>query len=216
MEGLFERLGLKLLEVIANIPLSTRMEINKGVDRIIKDLKLRDVADGIMTALVRVDRVLNETSPDVPPNLANLRRWYNRFGQETLSNLLRALQKEKLHKFLVENSLPEILRDPANFFCGENSTEKLLMYFGVANGPFPLEDVKALCRINWINFTAEFDTFFLENTDENRFDLFELTSIINRMVDEVLLEEASKTVDTVMKWVVPIFNFTTVESSIET
>ena len=138
------------------------------------------------TAIMSID---NGTTANIPPNLFELIQWYDNFGPRTLGVLLEALEKESLHRFLVDNSLPTILSNSENFFCGPSSLSRFSMYFNDTQ----LHVIQmALCNISWGNISLEFEEYFFANSTASKLDFFRISEIANRITHEFILPEWSK------------------------
>ena len=214
---LFQKLVDNLFRLIVDAPPSLKTVVSTNVNGLLSSLSVKNEASMIMTVLVRIDRAMmsltNKTVGSVPPNFHRLLRWYDEMGLATLSIWLQALQEETLHEFLVDNTLPYLLRDPREFFCGRDSTENLLKYF-----PHPelLPRIKNdLCDVHWVNLTREFREYFLENRAQHEFDLFEFAEIGYRVAN-YSVREAIEVVDVIAIWMGKILMFDNQRSSIET
>ena len=139
------------------------------------------------------------------PNLTKLLQWYKSFGTQTLGIWLEALQTESLHQFLVNNQLPEILKDPRNFFCGPSSLSRLSKYFNRTQLPLVKE---ALCSINWVNVSSEFEMYFLQNTMKSKFDIFKAFKIVSRITQQFVMPEWEELLGVVTPYYETFVNYT--------
>ena len=187
---IFFKLNVEAFNFITNLPLQFKKELSGIIDENIQNFKLGDESAVFFTILKRLDAALtitaNTTAADLPTNLSKLLHWYKSLGLRTLDMWLRALQTESLHRFLVDNSLDNILNSPRDFFCGATSSSRLNLYFNDTK----LESIKtSLCTIGWDNINSEFEVYFVENSTEYQFDFFNALNIVNRITNQFIVPE---------------------------
>ena len=189
----FFKINEHLLDFITHLPLQLKKEISSIISRNIQHLELDEESAVFFTLLKRLDAALtimdNTTAADIPTNLSKLLHWYKSLGMKTLDMWLKALQTEYLHRFLVDNPLPNILSSPKDFFCGAASSSRLSSYFNDTK----LESIKtSLCDVGWDNISSEFEGYFLKNSAEYQFDFFNALDIVNRITNQFIVPEWSK------------------------